>query len=162
MKVPCHILLAAAHFSKYCTTQFSGSKANASLFPLVFQVPEVLPLFPIFTLVAVLCGGCQIPGKTSLTGLFFGDLLLALKCTKFVFEIPQRSGNNVIPVLHTSVVLCCDLCSGSCSAKLCAGGRAPHFVYVGATCVLKHGFLQEWKHEIRWHEQIPTDVQNKA
>lgn len=57
---------------------------------------------------------------------------------------------------------CCDLCPGSCSAKLCAGGRAPHFVYVAAACVLKHGFLQEWKHEIRWHEQIPTDVQNKA
>lgn len=111
MKVPCHILLAAAHFSKYRTTQFSGSKANASLFPLVFQVPEDLPLFPIFTFVAVLCGGCQTPGKTSLTGLFIGDFLPALKYTKFVFEILQHGGNNVIPVLHTSVVLSVVICA---------------------------------------------------
>lgn len=52
----------------------------------------------------MLCGGCQAPGKASQTGLFIGDLLPALKYTKFGFEILQHCGNNVIPALHTSVV----------------------------------------------------------
>lgn len=64
-------------------------------------------------------------GKASQTGLFIGDLLPALKYTKFGFEILQHCGNNFIPVLHTSGLLCCDSCPGSCSARLCAGAVLP-------------------------------------
>lgn len=69
----CHALfyLPSAHLRKYFIIQFSGSKANASLFPLVLPISGD-PSFSIslFTFVAVLFSGCQAPGKTGLTDLF--------------------------------------------------------------------------------------------
>lgn len=104
--------LQSAHLRKYFIIQFSGSKANASLFPLVLPISGD-PSFSVslFTFVAVLFSGCQAPGKTGLTDLFIGTFLPAPKCVEFVFEILRHCGNNVIPVLHTSVALPAVMCA---------------------------------------------------
>lgn len=98
--------LQSAHLRKYFIIQFPGSKANASLFPLVLPISGDSSFsISLFTFVSLLFSGCQAPGKTDLTDLFIGTSLPALKCIEFVFEILQHCGNNVIPVLHTSVAL---------------------------------------------------------
>lgn len=109
-----------------------------------FSLPGPWGSFSIslFTFVAVLCGGCQAPAKTSLTGLFSGDWLPALKYTKFGFWNPTALWGQCYPsAARLRGPFCCDSCPGSCPARLCAGGRAPHFVLAGAACAPKHRFL---------------------
>lgn len=129
-----------------------------------FSLPDPWGSFSVcvYASVPVLCGRHQAPGRASLTGLFIGDLLPALKYTESGVETVQHCGNNVIPVLHASAPFCWDLCPGSCPARLCAGGLAPCFVHNGAACALKLRFLQEWKYEILRHVWMQTDAKNKA
>lgn len=135
--------LQSAHLRKYFIIQFSGSKANASLFPLVLPASGD-PSFSIslFTFVAVVFSGCQAPGKTGLTDLFIGTLLPALKCIEFVFWNPTALWEQCYPgAAHLCGPSCCDVCPGFCPARLWASGCAPHFLYVGAACALKGSFL---------------------
>lgn len=155
MRVPRSILLATCSFKEILYHTIFRLQSKCLIISLVLPISgDPSFSFSLFTFVAVLFSGCQAPGKTALTDLFIGTLLPALKCIKFVFETLQHCGNNVIPVLHTSVALPAVMCA---QVSALPGSEPvavpPIFLYVGAACALKGRFCQEGKHEIGWHEQ---------